>query len=283
MNIPPINYSSDIGDRCKNDVYTLDFSYMPYGTHKDIRSQLIVEYAIKNNISKLHIITSGNAGLSLKKTIEKTNKDIFLTCIVSDSINESIALSLIGPNSNIMKYDLEREDITKKLPNLINNSFDVTYVKGNPYIDVISTMNKHNFDYIIIPLGSGELYTRFLDYIKEHKLSTKLIGVIPFAKHPLSKEYRHWASFPDSYADKLTCKFINSKIAIKIKGSEKQGNMIYEITNQEISELCAFSKTLNYSLEPSGAVGLCVPTIIQNKKILCVLTGNGNIKTKEKA
>jgi threonine synthase len=280
MNIPSIKYSASISRDYRNEVYTLDFSVLPSGTHKDIRSGFIVEYAIQNNISKAHMITSGNAGLSLKRAIEQSGADILLTCIVPDTIDKLVALRLISPHSKVICFDLEKRDITQELPTIVEDSFDVTYVKNNPYKDIISKVKGYDFDYVILPIGSGELYGCFLDYFREQNSPTKLIGIIPLAKHPLSKKYARWSEYPNTFADKLACKFMNPGIITKIQDSLSQGNALCEVDNAEISRLCTFSKAQGYSLEPSGAVGLHIPKTLHNKKLLCVLTGNGNRKTR---
>ena len=38
---------------------------------------------------------------------------------------------------------------------------------GNPYEDIISQIKKQHFDYVIVPIGSGEFYSCFLEYIKK--------------------------------------------------------------------------------------------------------------------
>ena len=54
-------------------LFVQDESMNPYGTWKDRRSEYIVQKALKEGISKLCLITSGNAGYSLARYAELQN------------------------------------------------------------------------------------------------------------------------------------------------------------------------------------------------------------------
>lgn len=58
-----------------NNVLVKDESFHPYGTHKDRRSEYIVNVALEHNVDKIVCLTAGNAGYSLSRYCAKAGID----------------------------------------------------------------------------------------------------------------------------------------------------------------------------------------------------------------
>lgn len=266
--------SSDyLSQLTSNEVSYLDCSSFETGTHKDLRSKYIVDYAVRNGISNIHLITSGNAGISLKRAIDKSDAKISLVNIVPSDLEEEIVRLLISPNSQVVKSDLEKEFLSAEMiTDLVNgNSYDATYIEGSQYDEMIKKVVSVSPDCVALPVGSGELYNCFYNYIRENRLSAKLIGIVPQSNHPLSSK----ESDERTLADKLYCKFMNPKAIEKVNEALSEGYGILEISNEQIEYCMRLSKELGLNLEPSGAVSLILPQQIKHKEIVCVLTGKG--------
>lgn len=264
-------YSPYLSKLTSNDVFYLDCSILESGTHKDLRSSSIVDYAVTHRIENIHLITAGNAGMSLKKAIEHAGADIQLINIVSRDLEERIVRSLISQNSQVMRFDLEKEYFSSA--NIAEGSFDATYIEGPQYDTLIRSAIAISPEYVALPIGSGELFNCFYNYIREHRLSTKIIGIVPRGNHPLSQ---HGTS-DRTLADKLYCEFMNLKALEKIRESLLYGHRIIDINNTQIAYCLQLSKLLGMDLEPSGAVTLVAPQQVEHKKIVCVLTGKGRL------
>ena len=52
-----------------------DESYLPYGTHKDRRSEVIINVALEQKVDKLVCLTAGNAGYSLSRYAARAGID----------------------------------------------------------------------------------------------------------------------------------------------------------------------------------------------------------------
>lgn len=257
-----------------NEVYYLDCSNFPNGTHKDLRSQYIINGCVKKGIKNIHLITTGNAGLSLKKTIEEQNADIFLTNIVDSKFNETTFLNLESDRSMLKQIDLDKEFLSQNTINSIigQNSLDVTYFESSQYDSLFATIIEAKPTHIIVPVGSGELYNCCYNYISQQNLSIKLIGILPKGNHPLSK----YSKKEDTLAEKLYCKYMYSDAKRKILESISKGHTLIEVSNDNILYGEEIAIRANLDLELSGSVSFSVLNTFIDCRLACILTGKGN-------
>ena len=242
-----LQYSKLLSTQTSNEVFYLDCSSLETGTHKDMRSKYIVDYAVRKGVGNLHLITMGNAGISLKRAIDKSGAKISLVNIVPSDLEEEIVRLLTGHNSLVVRSDLEKEFLSEeKMKGLANgNSYDATYVEGYQYDKMIEVAVNISPDHIVLPVGSGELYNCFSNYIRRNQLSTKLTGIVPKGNHPLSSK----ESDERTIADKLYSKFMNPKAINKINEALSEGHEIIEISNEQISYCLIISENLGLDLE----------------------------------
>ena len=57
--------------------FYIDCNSFTTGTHKDFRSARIIDKAEKEGVKNIHLITAGNAGISLKQEIERRETVIY--------------------------------------------------------------------------------------------------------------------------------------------------------------------------------------------------------------
>ncbi len=138
-----------------------------------------------------------------------------MTNIIPKDLDEAVVDLLTGPDNQTICTDLKKEfltaEIIKKLKN--TDSFDATYIECNQYGELIKKALEISPYHIILPVGSGEPYNCFYNYITEKKLFAKLVDVIPQENHPLSSK----GNIEKTLADKLYCKFMNQSSFEKIK------------------------------------------------------------------
>lgn len=246
--------------------------------HKYLRAKYIYE-TLSLGYEQIHLITSGNAGKNIKQILKEekeTNRN--LVNIVDKNLDSNIKEPLIGANSSILELDLTKRKYSPKELDLLvkqifgKNSFNATYIEGPQYYPLIEQSLSINPDYVIIPLGSGELYNSFYNYLKKYNHKTKLIGIIPQGNHALSAR----GNTEITLADKLFCQYITNEAKIKIKESVKNGHQIQEVTNQNLIKANNYAKQLGLTLEYSASSSLLIPKYAQNKKTISVLTGNSN-------
>ena len=268
-----LQLSDYLSQLTSNEVYFLGCSDLETGTHKDLRSKYVVDYAVRNGINQIHLITTGNAGIGLKRAIEKSGSRIHLINIVPTDLEEKIVKSLTGLSSRVVKLDLGQKFLSAGMVEglVSSNSYDATYIEGNQYDEMIKRVISVAPNFVALPIGSGELYNCFYNYIRESRLSVKLIGVVPQGNHPLSSK----KTDERTLADKLYCKFMNPNAIKKTQEALSEGHKIVEIDNKQIEYCMRLSENLGLNLEPSGAVSLVIPQQLKNKKIACVLTGKG--------
>ena len=266
-------YSYYLSSLTSNRVFYIDCSTSETGTHKDMRSKGIVGYAEKHGINSIHLITSGNAGLSLKHTIKQSGRNITLTHIVPVSIADDISHHLESSESRVIKVDLTRAFLSgEKIREIVGDeSFDATYIKGPHYTTLIQAALEVLPDYVIVPLGSGELFNSFYCYIKENGSNTKIVGVIPRGSHPLSSR----GTYEKTLADKLSCSFIHPRAEADVREALLWGHELHEANNKQIMTAVVQASEIGIQLEPSGAVSLAALNKSQNKTVVCVLTGRG--------
>lgn len=232
-----------------------DESKNPFGTFKDRRSELIIKKAKDDQIDKLVLITSGNAGYSLGKFAYKEN--VKVVSIVDKHLKSSIKKKLRN-YGKVIETDLSKrilkpeEVISLACENDEEIILDVTNDFHEAYEEIIKELKKANPGFVIVPVGSGEGFVGLYNGIKKHKLKTKLIGVSVKNK---------WQSF----ADKLHTPWTPYKS--KIQSILKEGHSIIKLEEEEIKDSYKEYKN-KFDIEPSSAVVFAVlPKLSKLSKI----------------
>lgn len=244
-----------------------DESKNPFGTWKDRRSEIVLHKAKDEQVDKLVLITSGNAGYSLARFSQNSN--IKIICIVDTDLKKSIKDKLKQYSriieTNLLEKILKPEEvITLARENDEEVIWDVTNGFHEGYEKLIEEIRQANPNFIILPIGSGEAFVGLYNGIKKLKLKTKLIGVGV-------KDKWH------SYADKLHTPWTPYKS--KIQSILKEGHKIIKLDEEEIKKAYKENSTI-LDIEPSSSVVFGVLPklkIDKNNKIILINSGKGLI------
>ena len=222
-------------------VFVQDESKNPYGTWKDRRSKHIVHKALGEGVTKLCLITSGNAGYSLAQFAKPHG--IKVTSIVDLNLREQLKNALRGVCYKVIEVDLNKqifkpaEVIALSREDHKETVWDVTNGYSEAYASIITDLPHKNPDYLICPVGSGEAFVGLHQGLVEHNLKTKLIGVGVLA-------------YP-SFADKLSTPW--TPYENKIEEIISEGHTLIRLTEKQVR--AGYEKYKNvYDAEPSAAV-----------------------------
>lgn len=222
------------------EIVVQDESHNPYGTHKDRRSLHIVAEAKKEGVTKLCLITSGNAGYSLAR--HAVPEGIEVVCVIDQQLAGSIKERLKGVCSTVIEADLTKEILKPEEVIALARSheeeaiWDVTNGYASAHAAILDDI-KEPFDHLVCPVGSGELYVGLAQGMKDRGIAAKLVG-IGVKTHP-------------SFADKLSTPW--TPYQGKLKEIEAAGNPIIRIGEDEVRALYDEYKD-KYAFEPSSAV-----------------------------
>ncbi|MBP9816494.1 MAG: PLP-dependent lyase/thiolase [Candidatus Pacebacteria bacterium] len=246
------------------EIVVQDESRNPYGTHKDRRSQYIVAQAKKEGVTTLCLITSGNAGYSLAKYARP--EGIEVVCIIDHHLSKEIKEPLTRECSKVVEADLTgkvlkpEEVVALARTNEEEVLWDVTNGYAAAYAAIIKDITVP-YDYLVCPVGSGELYVGLAQGLREHGKRVQLIG-IGVKTHP-------------SFADKLSAPW--TPYQGKMKEIEGEGNPIIRLTEEEVRAVYDEYKD-RYVCEPSSAVVWAARTkagLPQDARVVVVNSGRG--------
>jgi cysteine synthase len=179
----------------------------PFGTHKDRKSLYVVSHArtLCNGIDPvaLCILTSGNAGLSLAAFASEKNLPVI--GIVGKSLPSDVERQLEGACKKIVSLDLEvkpwKSEQLRAFAGETNGDriLDATNC-SEAYKQIAREIAPYRPDFIVLPVGSGELFVGLAaglrDLNRNLKLKTKLIGVAVKKRDSLAdKLYAYWTPY----------------------------------------------------------------------------------------
>jgi len=278
-----------------------DESYNPYGTHKDRRSEYIVNVAIENNIDKIVCLTAWNAGYSLSRYCARAGIDYTSLVFprVSDDRKETLkerwqVITIDGWRYNgilrprdfqqiVAEYDqYERVKTWQKIW-AVTNSFEPISI--NAYKELFYEIKEEDPDYVVVPCGSWDILIGIWLAIKELWMKTKIIGVWPHNEHPLKNALKYWIDEfyienyrENSVAEKLTTPF-TAVLPILYKIFSENGNIYCEVSNEEILKTRDIIEWLWFKVENSAVPAFATflsqnkPNIDENSKIIIISTG----------
>lgn len=297
MYTPNIKESKYLSTYSHKQVYTLDFSHSPSGTHKYLRSQQIVEEAISKNADRICLLTAGNAGLALLQEVEKVNaareKNIFLSFIIDNNMPKERVTALQSPYVTIIQKNLDEKFLnTSELIALSRESkdeiiIDATNVISIDVSEIVSQCATLSIDTAILPIGSGEFYLSLWNEIKRMQLSLQLIGVVPKNGHPLC--VRAIASLEDFYQSyeynsltpSLSFSLMPNNVRNLLLQSMNDNHAFIDVDDVAIKTAYTLSINAGFDVEASASVALSPlqSEILHGKKrILCILTGKSGVE-----
>lgn len=280
-----------------------DESFNPYWTHKDRRSEYIVNVAIENKIDKIVCLTAWNAGYSLSRYCARAGIDYTSLVFpwVSDDRKETLkerwqVITIDWARYNgilrprdfqqiVAEYDkYEREKEWNKI-RAVTNSFEPISI--NAYKELLYEIKDEEPDYVVVPCGSGDILIGLWLGIKELGMKTKIIWVWPQDEHPLkyalkygTDEYQIDNYRENSHAEKLTTPF-TAVLPILYKIFSEKWNIYTEVTNEEILKTREILLDIWIRVENSAVPPFATflskdnPDIDPNSKVIIISTGKG--------
>ncbi len=201
VNTPLVRLIELGGTPLESEVWIKDESANPFHTHKDRRSELIVEKARKHDIDTVALITAGNAGYSLAKSAEGSGLRVVL--IVKKNIRPSIKSILDTTAAETIEVDLEKKLDTSDVVSLVRlkeheRIWDVSNGWDEAYEEVLYEIAAQKPETIIMPVGSGELLLGIHRGVQRYGFKTKIYGVGVLS--PQSKADKLYATYlPENY------------------------------------------------------------------------------------
>lgn len=278
-----------------------DESYNPYWTHKDRRSEYIVNVAIENNVDKIVCLTAWNAWYSLSRYCARWEVDytsLLFPWVSRDrkkdlqqrweaiTIDWSRYSGILRPRDfQQIVAEHDKYERQKEWENIraVTNSFEPISI--NAYKELFYEVKDENPDYIVVPCGSWDIIIWIRLAIKELWLKTKIIWVGPKWEHPIKNAMKYWIDeyqiddyYENSIAEKLTTPF-TAVLPILYNIFSKKWNIYVEVTNEEITKTKKYLIDNNLKVENSAVVSFAAflweerPEIEPDSNIIIVSTG----------
>lgn len=285
------------------NIWVKDESYNPYGTHKDRRSEYIINVALEQWVDKIVCLTAWNAGYSLSRYCSRVGIDYtslvfpwvsearkkilreWWNVITIDWKENNGILRFRWFNEIVEEYDFyERGGKKWKKPWAVTNSFEPISI--NAYKEIVYEIIQEIVpDYIVIPCGSGDVIIGIWLALRELNLETKIIAVGPEGEHPLRyaleqkndqftiKNYKE-----GSLAEKLSTPF-TWVLPFLYEIFSDPRHIYIETSNdeirkaREITELCGVRCENSAATGFAGLLGYNRPHIPQDAKVVIVSTG----------
>ena len=240
-----------------------DESKNPFRTFKDRRSELVIDRARDENVDKLVLITSGNAGYSLARFAEGTN--IKVVCVV-DRVSFTVRDKLEKSSYKVIDLDLSKKIFgPEETIAMVRESdeeviWDVTNGFHQAFQSIVREIKTERSDWLIVPVGSGEAFVGLYEGLKKFGLKTKLVGVGVKGPSIADKLYTPWTPYKR-----------------KIEAILKEGHQYIQLSEEQIKD--AYEKVRHIiSCEPSSSVvfgALSELDIDSKDKVIVINSGKG--------
>ena len=240
-----------------------DESKNPFRTFKDRRSELVIDRARDENVDKLVLITSGNAGYSLARFAEGTN--IKVVCVV-DRVSFTVRNKLEKSSYKVIDLDLSKKIFgPEETIAMVRESdeeviWDVTNGFHQAFQSIVREIKTERSDWLIVPVGSGEAFVGLYEGLKKFGLKTKLVGVGVKGPSIADKLYTPWTPYKR-----------------KIEAILKEGHQYIQLSEEQIKD--AYEKVRHIiSCEPSSSVvfgALSELDIDSKDKVIVINSGKG--------
>uniref|UniRef100_A0A7S0ETW3 Tryptophan synthase beta chain-like PALP domain-containing protein n=1 Tax=Hanusia phi TaxID=3032 RepID=A0A7S0ETW3_9CRYP len=179
----PIQHLPVISNELNNQVFAkreelqTGFSFCTRGAH-----HLLLNLTMKTRPSGIVVASAGNYGHG----VSLSAKYLGIKCVnvVPENTN-GVKIRNLKRNSDVIAFGSQIQDsinFAKQLAKMEGHTFvsldDPLMIAGHATISVeILRQSKQNFDYIFVPIGTGNLAKAIGTYLKRLKPNTKIIGV----------------------------------------------------------------------------------------------------------
>ena len=196
-----------------------------YGTAKDRRNDFVLQQAERLGVDKLVLITSGNSGYSFAKLADGTG--IQIVCIIDRQLPTAFKVRLQQVSYHVIEVNLQHKILrTEEVISFAREKedeviWDVTNGYEESYGSIVQELRSLSPQYIVVPVGSGELFTGVAEAVNRQKLTTKVIGI-------------GVQNTSGSLADKLFTPW--TPYARYMRTFENRGHSIYRLSEKEVAD-----------------------------------------------
>lgn len=272
------------------NVFVKDETFNRFGTMKDRRSKVLVKVAKEIGLKKIFCVSSGNLGKSLSEFCAENGLEC--TVVLPKNLPKSTLKKISRKSKVILTENLHKKFSiwsAEKIMDSFPDSLDGT--SNNPlsivgYISIVKELFPLRPDYIVVPLGQGELFCGLCHGIKELGLQTRVVGVSVKGKNPIafalvknSDEEVVKEKFEENLFDKMVS-FYTPLLPI-IMHYLRNGHLFIELPEDEAKKaVFEFQPFFEHSIEPSSLSVFSaltrLPIRTKKEKIVCVLTGRNH-------
>ncbi len=265
------------------EIYFKLESFNPSGSFKDRGTAHLVETALNNGVENLHIVSSGNAALSLALYSRAFN--LSCTCHVPDSTSTEKKQLIQALGADTKTYEGTYEEIyheVKETPlNGINVTAGITDIPISSYKSISEEILDEGItpDNVVVPCGNGTGLAGIWQGFKEQDVKPSMIGVQIENASPIKKaletgiDHAVVEDSPDSLAEGIVASesFHSAEAVDAIQASNGEVKTVSEL---EIEE--GFHNLLDEGIlvEPTSAV---IEPVVKglNGTTVAVITGSG--------
>ena len=260
---------------------------LPGSFHKQVVAPEVLEDAIEQGIDTISVISTGNYVSGIAKLLQERQlqRKINLVNLVNKLSTNLGARGLLWEevlieDRRILRDSTERANYVKEHLQNAGKVKDYTDFTPEFYRYLAITMASfshlltklfdpcereqiHSPDYIVLGVGSGNLFLALADRIKRDKLRTKLIGVVPADENGIFNEHNlverkgllYYKTFsPQTIASKLACPYTSFKQ--ELLESRNDGHLFYEADNSDFESAFSFANSVRCKGDISSAAGL---------------------------
>lgn len=208
-----------------HNFFVKDEGQNPNGTVKDRRNYFVLQQAERLGVDKLVLITSGNSGYSLAKLAE--GMGIQIVCIIDRQLPAALKVRLQQVSYHVIEVNLQHKILrTEEVISFAREKedeviWDVTNGYEESYGSTVQEFRSLSPQYIVVPVGSGELFAGIAEAVNRQKLLTKVIGI-------------GVQNTTGSLADKLFTPW--TPYARYMRTLESRGHSIYRLSEKEVAD-----------------------------------------------
>jgi threonine synthase len=292
-----------------NNLFVKDESFNPYGTHKDRRSHCIVNMALELAVDKLVCLTAGNAGYSLSRFayfagIDYTSIAFAHFCSETRKRNlmEFGRLVMIDTEKKDFQGIMSYRDLIKiaeeydfwerglRWKNIWNVTNMFEPLSLTTYKQLFYEIKDAKPDYVVVPIGSGDLFVGIWLAIKELKMKTKLVGAAPKGASvflPAFEQENNELVLKDYIRDYQSEKLVAPYSAMLPFTNKAllEGHEIKEFTPEDLEKARMICNKSGLRYENSAAAAFAVLPQLEaarDDKIVVVSTGRGLVEAEWK-
>ncbi|MFH0835229.1 MAG: PLP-dependent lyase/thiolase [Candidatus Micrarchaeota archaeon] len=279
-----------------------DESYNPYGTHKDRRSEMIVNIALEQDVDKIVCLTAGNSGYSLSRYCYAAGID-YTSFFFPDTASETRRRSLREWGKAVelqvdeedwrgilkyrdfaqvaKEYDLwERGKSWNKVWN-VTNTFEPASLAA--YKALAYEIAESKPDRIVLPVGTADLLVGVWMGLRELELNTQIVGAVPKDGNAFVPAFkaRNDELILDSYDGSSKAEKLISPYCAMLPFTNrmlKDGHSLLEFTNDDLEAAKKNAAEAGLKCEYSALAAFAILPqldVKEHERVVVVSTGLG--------